>query len=235
MKSGIYEIVGPTGPRYVGSSKDIPSRWAAHRRALVKGTHHNPHLQREWFTHGERAFLFHVIEYVSESELHIREQHYINARGFMNLCNLVKTPGVQPFWCAGWRAKREAEQFAKQEEARARGAAQEAEAEAREAAVAKVNARVTYYYLAWRERHDRYVKRLLREAKRSAYLARSAAKTLKGRFRVLGAQAVAIETQTSLMFAYRNEVRTERAYELWESRLIARHRTNGVGKWRTVM
>jgi len=63
--SGIYQIRNRhTGRVYIGKSRDIPSRWLAHRNALDRGVHVNEDLQGDWEVYGERAFEFTTLEEV---------------------------------------------------------------------------------------------------------------------------------------------------------------------------
>lgn len=79
MLSGIYQITCVrNGQIYVGSSKNIPKRWAEHRRALRKGRSNCRYLQHAWIKHGEASFRFHVIEECIEESLEGREQFYID-------------------------------------------------------------------------------------------------------------------------------------------------------------
>lgn len=71
MNCGIYEIAHiASGRRYIGSSKDIRQRFAAHRVGLRKGKHHSRHLQAAWNKYGEAAFAFRVL-LVCPAELRI--------------------------------------------------------------------------------------------------------------------------------------------------------------------
>lgn len=61
--SGIYIILNKlNGKKYVGSSKNIYSRWMKHRALLRINKHYNPHLQNAWNKYGENSFLFSVLE-----------------------------------------------------------------------------------------------------------------------------------------------------------------------------
>lgn len=63
--SGIYLIQNLKNDRaYVGRSHDIPSRFASHISALVSGTHHNKHLQRDCKDYGINNFTFRILEVV---------------------------------------------------------------------------------------------------------------------------------------------------------------------------
>ena len=77
--SGIYCIMNiQNGKRYVGSSKNIYSRWQKHRTLLRKGTHWDNHLQNAWNKYGESSFKFIVLSKCPENELLIKEQEYID-------------------------------------------------------------------------------------------------------------------------------------------------------------
>jgi len=59
---GVYEIRNTVNNKwYVGSSRNIKSRWATHKYSLRKGRHGNPHLQNAWNKYGEDAFEFNVL------------------------------------------------------------------------------------------------------------------------------------------------------------------------------
>ncbi len=69
MNSGIYKIINKvTGGYYVGSSKDIESRWKSHKSMLRKCKHRNNKLQTVWNEYGEDCFEFNVIEYIDCSD-----------------------------------------------------------------------------------------------------------------------------------------------------------------------
>ena len=79
---GVYEIVNLADGKmtsYVGGSVDIKTRWQQHIRALRRGDHRNPHLQRAWARDGEGAFSFCVLEQAkSEKDLLEREQYFLD-------------------------------------------------------------------------------------------------------------------------------------------------------------
>ena len=78
-QSGIYEIVNTVnGKRYIGSAKNLPRRWAEHRRALRKGEHRNRHLQFSWNKHAEMAFMFKPILVCHPSMLTFYEQQLLD-------------------------------------------------------------------------------------------------------------------------------------------------------------
>lgn len=47
MKSGIY-LISIGRVRYVGQAKNLPDRWARHRRDLANRSHHNQNLQQQY-------------------------------------------------------------------------------------------------------------------------------------------------------------------------------------------
>ena len=77
--SGIYAIINTiTNERYIGSSRDIANRLAAHRSDLRRGKHYSSLLQTSWNAYGEEHFVFLVLEEVSDFELlEHSEQIYI--------------------------------------------------------------------------------------------------------------------------------------------------------------
>lgn len=92
--SGIYSITcSGSGKVYIGSAECISLRWRSHYRNLLKGSHHNSHLQRSWNKYGADVFRFDVIERVSVDELISREQHHIDSLPDELLLNLSPTAG----------------------------------------------------------------------------------------------------------------------------------------------
>jgi len=63
---GIYTITTPNGSVYVGSSRNIKSRWSGHRSALRYKKHHSERLQAAWNKYGEQAFVFAVLEEIAD-------------------------------------------------------------------------------------------------------------------------------------------------------------------------
>lgn len=89
--SGIYKIINRiNGKYYVGSSNDIigkHGRWVEHVNDLRSNRHKNQHLQRSWNIHGESEFDFILIESVSETDLLVTEQKYLDvAKNEKHLC-----------------------------------------------------------------------------------------------------------------------------------------------------
>ena len=63
MSVGIYQILNlNNGKRYVGQSRQVDQRIKNHIRKLRKNKHKNNILQRAWNKHGEKSFLFQVLE-----------------------------------------------------------------------------------------------------------------------------------------------------------------------------
>ena len=78
-QSGVYRIICvPTGKVYVGSANYLAQRKSDHRRTLIKGTHHNNHLQRAWDKYGKECFVYSILELCSPDVLAEREQYYID-------------------------------------------------------------------------------------------------------------------------------------------------------------
>lgn len=75
---GIYQIRHvASGRLYIGSAANIGNRWSKHRFDLRHGIHQNPHLQNAWNRYGEAAFVFEVLECVTDVALLLAaEQRY---------------------------------------------------------------------------------------------------------------------------------------------------------------
>lgn len=80
---GVYAIVNrENGKMYIGSARNIETRWHQHRSLLRGKRHHSFYLQRAWDKHGESAFLLQVLERVDDvSELRAVEQRWIDFLG----------------------------------------------------------------------------------------------------------------------------------------------------------
>lgn len=86
---GIYKITNQTTKRfYIGSSKEINSRWADHLIRLRLGKHVNYFLQSDFNTFGESDFVFEILEFVDASLQLITEQKYLDL--------------YKPFWPTGY-------------------------------------------------------------------------------------------------------------------------------------
>lgn len=76
---GVYKIVNKVnGKLYIGSSKDIYTRWKQHRDKLEKGVHGNTHLQNAWNKYKSDSFEFEVIEECSPEIQFEKEQYYLD-------------------------------------------------------------------------------------------------------------------------------------------------------------
>lgn len=66
---GIYKIENKINKKvYIGSSNNIPKRWASHIECLLKGIHHNKLLQEDFNKYGLNNFTFEILEtYVDEA------------------------------------------------------------------------------------------------------------------------------------------------------------------------
>lgn len=66
MARGIYKIINVVNNKfYVGSAVDLKRRKTRHFSELRKGKHNNRHLQAAWVKYGEKAFVFVVVEELS--------------------------------------------------------------------------------------------------------------------------------------------------------------------------
>ena len=76
--SGIYKITNKiTGDFYIGSSKNVKERWAAHKRQSTWNEHPNNQLYKDMQKYGLDKFDFQVIAEVEESFLKEKEQQFI--------------------------------------------------------------------------------------------------------------------------------------------------------------
>lgn len=75
---GTYKIENTSnGKIYVGSSKDIKSRWKSHKTRLRSGYHENDHLQRSWDKYGEESFEFSVIKELDSHKDALRQEQLL--------------------------------------------------------------------------------------------------------------------------------------------------------------
>jgi group I intron endonuclease len=78
---GIYSITNKENHRvYIGSTTiSFFRRWREHRNQLISGRHCNIHLQSDWNTYGEDAFMFDAVEVCnSVNGITILEQKHID-------------------------------------------------------------------------------------------------------------------------------------------------------------
>ncbi len=82
---GVYKIVHITsGKFYVGSSKDIHTRFTKHKNQLRKNKHHCIYLQRSYNKYGLEAFSFEIIIICSTKEKAIElEQQYLDSEIYL--------------------------------------------------------------------------------------------------------------------------------------------------------
>ena len=94
MTSGVYQIRNTVnGKCYVGSSKNLKSRWTNHKWCLQKRVHRNSMLQRVFNKYG-LVFEFSVLETCEVDDLIAREQYWIDAlRVIETGYNLVPVAG----------------------------------------------------------------------------------------------------------------------------------------------
>jgi group I intron endonuclease len=92
-KSGIYKIVNIENNKiYIGSSKNLTTRWYKHSYHLKKGNHHCKHLQYSYNKYGKGSFTFDIIEECDISNLIVREQFYIDSLSpEYNTCQVAGT------------------------------------------------------------------------------------------------------------------------------------------------
>lgn len=78
-KSGIYKITCFNNKKvYIGSSCNLRSRLAEHKRKLISGKHHSKYLQRTWNKYNPDSFSFEVVEYCGNDQILKREQYWID-------------------------------------------------------------------------------------------------------------------------------------------------------------
>jgi group I intron endonuclease len=76
-KSGIYQIRNTENDKiYIGSAVNVSRRKSKHFSTLKRKVHRNIHLQRSYDKHGERCFIFEVLEYVEDKQDLIRREQY---------------------------------------------------------------------------------------------------------------------------------------------------------------
>ena len=75
---GVYKITNTvTGDFYIGSSKNIKQRWAAHKHQSVWKNYPNSQMYLDMQKYGVDKFVFEVLEEVEPEELKEKEQQFI--------------------------------------------------------------------------------------------------------------------------------------------------------------
>lgn len=75
---GIYRIsCSQESEVYIGSSKDIESRWWHHKWLLNNNKHHSYKLQMAWNAYGDESFIFEILE--ETDDIISREQYWIDS------------------------------------------------------------------------------------------------------------------------------------------------------------
>ena len=66
LKSGVYKITNKINGRiYIGSTKEFKRRFRQHELSLIKGTHHNKFLQRDYNKCGTDSFTIEIFDIVN--------------------------------------------------------------------------------------------------------------------------------------------------------------------------
>ena len=79
-KQGIYVILNKVNSKvYIGSTISMTRRRGEHLGALKRNKHYVKHLQRAWNKYGETAFIFKIVEQVSDAHVLLeREQAWLD-------------------------------------------------------------------------------------------------------------------------------------------------------------
>lgn len=76
---GVYKLENTVnGKFYIGSAKDIYSRWDQHESMLENNRHPNNYLQHAWDKYGANNFLFSIVEICEPEKRLEREQFYLD-------------------------------------------------------------------------------------------------------------------------------------------------------------
>lgn len=80
MATGVYQILNTvSGKRYIGSAAvSFRKRWTDHLSSLRLDRKKNPYLQNAWNKHGEKAFIFEILEECLPKDCIEREQYYMD-------------------------------------------------------------------------------------------------------------------------------------------------------------
>lgn len=98
MARGIYKIINVINNKfYVGSAVNLRKRKSRHFSELRNGNHRNRHLQAAWLKYGEQAFVFVVVEELSEScDLLAAENVWLKAHVGKEYCYNIGTDATAP-------------------------------------------------------------------------------------------------------------------------------------------
>jgi group I intron endonuclease len=94
----IYKIINAVNNKfYVGSAVNYEKRKARHLWRLRRGDHANKHLQSAWNLYGEAAFVFAVVQVVSESDdLLAAENVWLHEHVGKDYCYNIATDATAP-------------------------------------------------------------------------------------------------------------------------------------------
>lgn len=96
QQNGVYMITNKVnGKVYVGMSNDVENRIDQHFKDLKANKHHNYPLQIDYNKQNE-AFKAEILEYITQTELSLTEQYYIQ---FYNTGNLYNSLDAAPYGC----------------------------------------------------------------------------------------------------------------------------------------
>lgn len=110
MARGIYKIINIINNKfYVGSAVDLKRRKTRHFSELRNGKHKNRHLQSAWLKHGERAFVFVIVETLSDDadllaaenvwlKEHVGKEYCYNLGADATAPMLGKSGKLSPTW-----------------------------------------------------------------------------------------------------------------------------------------
>lgn len=93
--SCIYKIVNVLEPTsiYIGSAKNLKSRIYHHINSLKNNDHHSYLLQRAVNKHGLNNFNVHIIDFVKEKDLKVKEQWWLDIlEPFYNIAKIADRP-----------------------------------------------------------------------------------------------------------------------------------------------
>jgi group I intron endonuclease len=97
LRCGVYVIENTAnGKVYIGSSSEIPARWARHRARLRDGIHENQHLQRAWVKYGADAFVFCVAHETTPADRRAVEAETLRAYGVERAYNAMPPSSERP-------------------------------------------------------------------------------------------------------------------------------------------